>query len=183
MQEWKRIEPTKTTKVGWRTIVTKTFIMPDGQTTEFDLLHPDGQEFVDVIALTPEKKAVTVRLFRAGPEKVMTEFPGGFVDKGESLEAAALRELKEETGYEAGSIRYLGKYHKDTYMNAVWHSFIAYECVPKGGQKLDAEEQLEVQLLSIDEVIENARNDGTTDHATLFMAYDELMQQKAQAKG
>lgn len=37
--------------------------------------------------------------FRAPAEKVVIEFPAGLVDEGETPEQAALRELKEETGY------------------------------------------------------------------------------------
>ena len=174
MKPWKRIEPTTVTKVGWRKITTKTFQMPDGGMVEFDTVHPDGQEFAGVIGLTKDKRVVIARQFRPGPEKIMEELPGGFVDPGESPEAAARREFKEETGYEAGNMQYLGSFHKDTYMNSVWHAFIAFDCTKVKEQELENEEDVEIDLISIPELIENAKNDRMTDHAAVLLAYDQL---------
>jgi ADP-ribose pyrophosphatase len=171
---WKRIEPTTVTRVGWRTITSKTFIMASGKKTVFDTLHADGQEFAGVLALTPENKVVVVRNFQSGPEKMMEDLPGGFVDAGEDPEVAMRRELLEETGYQAGSVKYLGKFHKDAYMNAAWHAFMAYDCVKIKDQELEEEEELEVTLISISQLIDNAKNDRLQDHAVVLMAYDEL---------
>lgn len=177
MKQWKRIEPTTVTKVGWRTVVTKTFVMPDGETATFDTFHSEGQEFVAVIGLTPDKKAIVARQFRFGPEKVYDELPGGFVDKDEQPEDAAKREFREETGYEVGRIEYLGAYHKDTYMNALWHVFLATDCTQISEQTLEAEEHIEIRLITIDQLIENSKTDKMTDATAVLMAYDRLKEQ------
>lgn len=178
MKAWQRIEPTTTQKVGWRTIVTKTFRRHSGQELVFDLLHPDGQEFVGIIALTPDHKVVIARQFRPGPEMVMDELPGGFIDDGETPIQAAKRELLEETGYSVGSIEYLGSFHKDTYMNAVWHVCIARDCVQTDPQNLEETEDIEVDTISVDQLVQNAKNDKMTDHASVIMAMDVLVNSK-----
>jgi ADP-ribose pyrophosphatase len=179
MKPWERIEPTMVQKVGHRTIVTKTFIMSDGNTETFDIVWPEGTEFVHGIAVTPDNQVIVARMFRAGPEKVMDELPGGAVNKDETPEAAMRRELLEETGYKAGKVVYVGASHKDAWMNAIWHSFLLLDCAPATEQKLDPEEHIEVIKISIDKLIENARNDKMTDALAVFLAYDELTKLKA----
>jgi ADP-ribose pyrophosphatase len=174
MKPWERIEPTVTTKVGWRTITTKNFKLPDGRTAAFDLLHPDGQVFVNVIALTSDNKVVIARQFRPGPEAIYDELPGGFVDEGESPEIAVLRELKEETGYVPTKMTLLGSYQKDTYMNATWYGFLAQGCIRQSDATPEGVEDIEVDSITITQLIENAKNGKMTDQQTVLMAYDTL---------
>ena len=181
MEPWKRIEPTKVDKIAYRTVVTKTFVMPNGQTAEFGTIWPEGQEFVAVIALTPNKQVIVGRMFRVGPEIVMDEIPGGYVDAGETVEEAGMRELLEETGYTAGSVEYLGKTHKDAYMNATWHFLLATDCTLAGDytHEAEAEEHIETQLISIAQLIENAKNDRMTDSVGVLLAYERLKELEA----
>ncbi|HEY5695573.1 MAG TPA: NUDIX hydrolase, partial [Candidatus Saccharimonadales bacterium] len=170
MKDWKRIEPTKVTKVGWRAIVSKTFELPDGTTTEYDLFYPEDQEFVSIFALTSDHKVVVAREYAPGPEKIMEDLPGGFVDKGEEIETCARRELREETGYEPKQMKYLGAYYKDRYNNATVHAFLATGCVRVGDQELGPSEFIEVALISIEDFLTNVKHNLVTDHGTILAA-------------
>ena len=57
-------------------------------------------------------KGDAVLLLRRGhtPRKGCVDIPGGFMDAGETLEAAARRELREETGLRLGPIEPLGSW-------------------------------------------------------------------------
>ncbi len=176
MKPWKRIEPTIVSKIGWRTVVTKLFKMPDGKLQHWQTLSPEGSQASATIALTGDNRVIVACQFRPGPEKIFNELPGGGVDADdEHLEAAARRELLEETGYEAGSMTFLGHITYDAYSNGIHNYFLARDCtLHPDGQKLDENEFIEVHLISIDELFENARNGNMTDVAAVFLAYEQL---------
>lgn len=67
-----------------------------------------GVQPVTIVAvLHPSERVVLVKQFRPPVGKLCVEFPAGLVDKGETAEQAALRELREETGY-VGVVRHVG---------------------------------------------------------------------------
>ncbi len=175
-QPWKRIEPTKATKVGWRTIVSKTFIMPSGKHVVFDTIHPDKQQFASVIALTPEQQVILTRIFTTGPEKLMDNLPGGYVNIDESPEQAARRELLEEVGYQTENLEEIGSVHLDAYMNGQAHIFLATDCTFVGTQHTEIEEEdIETIFVSIEELFAIAKAGKTTHGSLIFLAYDRLL--------
>lgn len=80
------------------------------------------QDYVTVLARAVDGRYLAIRQFRPAVEAFTLELPSGCVDRGETPEAAARRELLEETGYEAGSLEVLGSLHTDTgrLSNRLW---------------------------------------------------------------
>jgi 8-oxo-dGTP diphosphatase len=64
---------------------------------------------VDLIILTVQQSQLCALLIRRGIKPFMGQWalPGGFIREGESLEAAAWRELEEETGVKAAKVGHM----------------------------------------------------------------------------
>ncbi len=87
--------------------------------------------------------------------QVCVELPAGYVDDGETYEAAARRELLEETGYMAQSMQPLAKFYQDQgCMGAFNQSFLATNCRKVGAQTLDGDEFIKYFECSYDEALE-----------------------------
>jgi ADP-ribose pyrophosphatase len=178
--DWKKLRQTSR-KIGYRTITTKTFIMPDGLPDEYATHGAPGSQSAAVVALTPDYQVVAARQFRPGPEKIFDELPGGAVEEGENPLDAARRELKEETGYEPGRIEPLGTVWRDAYINSRANYFIAYDCVRTGDPKPDDREFVETALITIDELLTVARSGRMSDVPGVFLAYETLLKIQTEA--
>src|SRR5205085_12705383 len=70
--------------------------------------YPRPAVTVDVVIVTTERQPRVLLIRRKhDPFAGMWAIPGGYVDMDESLEAAARRELREETGVEADQLEQL----------------------------------------------------------------------------
>ena len=170
---WKKIKEVMVFK-GWRQIIQKTFLLPNNKEAAFDTLR--GGDFVTIAAFTKELEAILVRQYRPGPEKILTSFPEGAIDKGESVLAAAARELEEETGYRAKKIVLLKEFRM-AYRVDRQISVLALDCEKVSKQKLDSTEFIEIYTLPIEKfkvLLTNTADDSFTNVGTGFLALNYL---------
>jgi len=128
---------------------------PHGKTGRFVVLEaPDWAVVVPTLVRDGKRYVVAVRQIRHGAGVPMTEFPGGVVEAGEEPAAAAARELREETGYNAARIVHLGSCSPNpAFMSNSFHVFAAEGLTLAGGQSLDEHEIVDVVELPEDEMM------------------------------
>lgn len=71
----------------------------------FERVDCDG--VIGIVPFTDNNEVILIRQFRPPVNGFVIELPAGLVDQGEPFEQAVRRELIEETGYEAGEVRFL----------------------------------------------------------------------------
>jgi len=109
----------------------------------------DSVNWVNVIALTPDRQLVMVEQYRHGSNTVELEIPGGMMDASDvSPEATGARELREETGYEGRNARLLGSiYPNPAIMSNVCFTVLIEQCHPLHPVMLDHGEDVMTRLV------------------------------------
>ncbi len=138
--------------------------------TERDFVVLRTPDWVNVIALTPDGRLVLVRQFRFGIDGFSLEVPGGVMKVGEDPIEAGLRELREETGFTGVRARLLGSVQPNPAIQSnQCHIMVVEEAVRTAELEWDADEEIEVTALPVDEVFALARN-GTIAHGLVLNA-------------
>ena len=110
--------------------------------------------WVGAVPVTEDGKIVMVRQYRHALGETIIEIPGGCVDDTDKdFQEAIARELLEETGYAFSSYEYLGRISPNPSTNTnLLHMFLAKGGKKVAAQQLDDTEEIDVVLLTIDEV-------------------------------
>ncbi len=126
--------------------------------------HPGA---VAIVALTKNNEIVIIRQFRKPTEQILIEIPAGLFNKGEDLSHAALRELKEETGYVAKKIKHvLSMYTSPGYSTELLHFFLATD-LTKEEQSYEEDEYIEVELTTIESLSNLVKSGDVKDGKTI----------------
>ncbi|MDR2070443.1 MAG: NUDIX hydrolase [Treponema sp.] len=142
------------------TIQERVCVSPHGEEGTFSVMDcPDWAIVIPLLdAPAGKEKAggffVMVRQWRHGSRTLSLEFPGGVCEKGEAPEAAAARELSEETAYTPGRLLKLGAMSPNpAIMTNRVHFFLAEDLRDTGKRNLDADEYVDVEIVPAETVI------------------------------
>ena len=145
-----------------------TVELADGRTGTREIIRHGAA--VAVIARRRDGRFVFIRQFRKAMERVCFEVMAGNVDPGEEMEAAAVRELKEETGYTPDSIRFLSSIYPSVgYCTERIDIFYA-EVHEPGETDFDQDENIETVLVTEQEMDDLIRA-GKVQDAKILAAW------------
>lgn len=139
--------------------------LPDGGTASREIVRHPGA--IAVVPVLPDGRILIVRQYRYAVEKVLAEIPAGKLDPQETPEACALRELREETGYCAGTLESWGYiYTAPGFTDEKIFLFRATE-LNFVGTMPDHDEFLEVEAVSLDEILQAVATGEIADAKTI----------------
>lgn len=156
---WKTLKSEYIVKRPWLTARRDVVQLPNGEINDefYVLEYPD---WVNVIAITPDDHFVFVRQYRYALDIDSIELCAGVIEPDETPEDGGRRELLEETGYGGGEWQeFMTIGQNPSTCNNLTHCFIAKGVTRLQDQHLDRTEDIDVVLLTREQVLEMLNSD------------------------
>ncbi len=172
MEHVKRIDRKLVYKGSILDIYEDDILTPNGNIAHWDFIGHKGA--AAVVAVKDDGRLVMVKQYRNALDRMTIEIPAGARDyAGEPTLDCAVRELKEETGYQAGKMEYLMTLRTAiAYCNELIDVYVATE-LTAGEQHLDDDECVEVLEFDLEELCDMVYSEVLQDAKTVaaIMAY------------
>lgn len=148
-----------------------------GQTARWDVIEHPGS--VSIVPIDAEDQVMLVRQYRPAIRETLLEIPAGTLELGESPEATAHRELREEIGMRAERMREIGSsYLVPGYSSELMHFYVATDLSPAPLPQ-DDDEDIIVESIPFVELVSRVSSgemrDAKTVSSVLLLAHERGM--------
>lgn len=176
MMGWETLERETAYSCAGFDIVHETVELPGGTEGEFDYLSE--QESVVVLPFTTDGDVVVIDEWRHAVGRENRGLPAGTLEDGEDPTAGVRRELREETGYEAGDVTHMTSVEPaNGFSDALFRYYLATDCEQTDEQSLDTDETITASTTAFETLVENVRDGTLRDGRSAFaVLYYELFE-------
>lgn len=144
-----------------------TVRLPDGRTSKREIVDHHGA--VCIVPVNDQGEVMMVRQFRLAAGQELLEIPAGTLEEGEQPLECALRELEEETGYKASTMRPMfASYLAPGYSTELIHAYLATGLIKQENPlRQDNDEYVVVETFPLEKLIEMSLNGEIKDSKTI----------------
>ena len=163
---WKMLSTKPVYRNRWLSLREDLVELPNGRTTIYGVVSCG--ECVGVLPFLDPDTVLLIRQYRYVAGRTTWEMPTGGVHAGESVEAAAQRELSEEVGYRAGRLTHVCTYHTSkSVVDETAHLFVG-EGLTKLPLPPDETEFIEVRPFPFDAALQMVLSGDIVDGMTII---------------
>ncbi|MHB8840415.1 MAG: NUDIX hydrolase [Candidatus Aquicultor sp.] len=139
---------------------------PEGRVMEREVVkHLDA---VGIVAINKRREIVFVKQYRHAIDADLLEIPAGLLDNGENPKECAVRELREETGYRAGTVHRLAEFYTSAgFTDERFYLFFTDEIEEGEPERDEGEEGMLVEHIPVKEAVEMVASGKIEDAKTL----------------
>ena len=139
---------------------------PDGKTTVREIIYHPGA--AAVLPVLPGNRVVLIKQYRKAVGQTILEIPAGLLEPGETPKKCARRELAEETGYRAGTIKKIMVFYPTPgYSREKIHIYKAEKLKKQPPQQTE-DEFIETVIVGQDKIKQLFRRGEISDAKTLI---------------
>ena len=142
-----------------------TLKTPAGRETKLEIIEHGGS--IVLVPINEQGEMLFVRQYRHAATKDLLELPAGTRDGNEAFEECAAREIREETGMQAGKLEKVGEFYlAPGYSTEFMEVYLATMLTPNP-LKADDDEFLQVEKMPVKKALQLAEQGGVPDAKSL----------------